>query len=304
MPGVGIGATVNLDKLTVKDFDKFYYDSYLRPDPEYTKIFNVNTGKANYYRAAVVTGFGALQDMSEGQAIPYEVIKQGNEKTIRYTNIGLACAITRNMREDDISGVIVKIPGMMGEAMAYTCELKAWDVLNTGFVTTYRTAMQDSKALFSATHTLVDSGTAYSNLGTAGSLSETTLQALMDCLESNVTEKNIPAPIKPVTLIVPVALRWVAERLMLTELKVGSMDNDINTIKGKLNFMVGHYLTSTTAYFVAADKANHDLQFIWKRKQTTQAQDDFGTDSWLYKVTARLTADFFDYRGVAGNAGA
>lgn len=313
MAGGGIGTTVNFSQLTIKDFDDIFYDTYTRPTPEYTELFNVKNADANYWRQGQISGFGAMQDMDEGAAIPYDIMKQGNEKTIKYKNIGLAVQITQMMREDDRTGLIAKVPEMMAKSLLYTCELKAWDVINAGFVTTTRTGL-DSAALFSASHTLVDSSTAYSNLGTAGSLSETTLLALCDCLEYNVNERNIPCPLQPKVLWVPKELRWVAERLMLTERKVGVMDNDVNPVgpkgevlgprPGKLQFMVGHYMTSSTAYFVAADKSDHDLEFVWRRKLQTKAQDDFNTESWLYKITARLTADFFDYRGVAGNAGA
>ena len=297
------GATTNLNQLTIKDFDKIFYDNYLRPPTEYTQFLNVNTGNANYQRVGQVGGFGALVDISEGEAIPYDMIKQGNEKTIKYTNIALAAQVTENMREDDITGIIAQIPAMMAKSMLYTCELKGIDLLNSGFVTTTRAGL-DTKALFSAAHTLVDSATAGVNLTTAASLSETSLQALMDTMEGCLNEKGIPIPIQPKVLIIPVALRWVAERLLLSELRPGTTDNDVNVLKGKLRFMVNHYLTSTTAYFLAADKSEHDLQLIFRRKLKTASQDDFNTGSWLYKVTARLTADFFDWRGCAGNAGA
>lgn len=305
MPGPGILSTVNPNQLTIKDFDKIYYDSYLRTPPEYTSFVNVLNGKANYYRAGQIGGFGSIPDMDEGDAISATSLKQGNEKTIKYTNIGVQVQVTQNAREDDNSGLIAKIPEMLGKSMLYTCELKSADLLNAGFVTTTRVGL-DTKALFSATHTLVDpSGTAtMSNLGTAGSLSETTLLELLDLLENTVNENGIPVPVNPEVLIIPVGLRWVAERLIGSELRPGSMDNDVNVIKGKLRFMVSHFLTSTAAYFVSAAKENQDLQYVWRRKQQTQAQDDFNTGSWMYKITARVTADFFDYRGIVGNAGA
>jgi len=303
MPGPGILSTVNPNQLTIKDFDKIYYDSYLRTRPEYTSFVNVHNGNANYYRAGQIGGFGSIPDMDEGDAIAATSFKQGNEKTIKYTNIGVQVQVTENAREDDRSGQLAKIPEMLGKSMLYTCELKSADLLNSGFVTTTRAGL-DSVALFSSSHVLVDSAAGYDNLGTAGSLSETTLLELMDLLENTVTENGIPAPMVPELLIVPVGLRWIAERLLMSELRPGSMDNDTNVIKGKLRFMVSHFLTSTTAYFLRASLADTDLQYVWRRKQKTQAQDDFNTGSWMYKITARVTADFFDYRGWAANAGA
>ena len=314
MGGGGVGTTVNLSQLTIKDFDDIFYDTYTRPTPEYTEFCNVKTADANYWRQGQIGGFGAMYDMDEGDIIKYDVMKQGNEKTIKYQNIGLAVQITQMMREDDRSGIIAKIPELMAKSLLYTCELKGADVLNNGFVTTKRVGL-DTLALFSASHTLVDSASTFSNLGTAGSLSETTLLELCDDFEAFVNEKGIPTPVKPVLLVIPKELMRVADRLFLTEKKLGVNDNDVNLIgpKGqvsaaqgttKIQYIVDHYLTSTTAFFVAADKADHDLRFIWRRKMQTKAQDDFNTESWLYKITARLTADFFQSRGIAANAGA
>jgi hypothetical protein len=314
MAGGGVGATVNLSQLTIKDFDDIFYDSYTRTPPEYVDLLNVKTADANYFRQGQIGGFGAMYDMDEGDAITYDIIKQGNEKTIKYTNIALAVQITQNMREDDNTGLVARVPEMMGKSLLYTCELKAWDILNNGFVTTKRVGL-DTKALFSASHTNVDSATTYSNLGTAASFSETVYLALCDCLENNVNERNIPCPLQPDVLWIPKDLRWVAERLQLTERKVGSMDNDVNLMgpkggiigpggTGKFQFKVSHFLTSATAVFLAAKKEDHDLRFIWRRKLATKAQDDFNTESWLYKISARLTVDFFDHRGIAANAGA
>ncbi len=306
MPGPGIHSTVYPNILTVKDFDKIYYDSYLRTRPEYTQWCNVLTGNASYFRAGQIAGFGLIPDIDEGGAITATSLKQGSEKTIKYTNVAVQIQVTKNMQEDDKSGLIAKLPEMLGKSMLYTCETKAADLLNSGFVTTVRTGI-DGAALFSS-HTLIDpvgSSLTYSNLGTAASLSETSLLALMDIMENMVNQNGIPAPVRPKVLIVPVALRWIAERLITSELRPGTMDNDPNVIKNHgLSFMVSHFLTSSTAYFLLPDKADHDLQFVWRRKQQTQAQDDFNTDSWMYKITARMTADFFDHLGVAGNAGA
>jgi hypothetical protein len=304
MAGPGILSTVNPNQLTNKDFDKIYFDSYLRTPPEYTQFVNVETGKANYFRAGQMGGLGSIPDIDEGDSIPATSFKQGNEKTIRYTNIGVQVQITENAGEDDRTGYLKKIPEMLGKSMLYTVEMKAADLLNSGFVTTTRAGL-DSVALFSNSHVLVDSGAGYDNLGTAGSLSETTLIELMDLFESCVQENGIPTPIRPEVLIIPYGLRWIAERLSMSELRPDSMDNDVNVLKGKFRFMVNHFLTSTTAYFLLGSKADHDLQFVWRRKQKTYGnQDDWNTGSQMFKITARVTADFFDYRGTAANAGA
>ena len=138
----------------------------------------------------------------------------------------------------------------LGKSAAYTLELEFWDLFNNGFVNTYNAAL-DTYALFYDSHTYINyPGNTFDNNGTAGSLSETTFQAMLDYFETVKNERGIPVKAIPSLLIIPYNLRWVAERLLLSELRPGTGDNDINVFKGKVRYMVSHYLTSSTAYFM------------------------------------------------------
>jgi hypothetical protein len=241
-------------------------------------------------------------DRSEGETLSYDIIKQGNTKTVYFTNIALGVLITRNLYDDDRTGIFKRIPAELAKSAAYTKELKAWDLLNSGFVTTTRVGL-DNLALFSNSHTRLDYGTAGSNTpASAGALSETTLQAALDSFDALTNERGMPIQVIPDTLVIPYQLRPTAERLLQSTLRPGYADNDVNTLKGKLRIVVSHFLTSSTAWFVMSK--DHDLRFIWRKPVAVASEDDFDTDGAKFKTTGRMTCDFFNWIGTHGNSGA
>lgn len=299
----GIGVTGGFANFFSKDFNKIFYDEYMRRTGEHKAIVKFSTADGNFIKEGDASPLGGLVDRADGDVLSYDIIKQGNTKTVYFTNIALGVLVTRNLYDDDRTGILRRIPGELAKSAAYTKELKAWDLLNSGFVTTYRAGL-DSAALFSTSHTRLDYGTAGSNRSSSdGALSETTLQAALDSFDALTNEKGMPIEVIPDTLVIPYNLRPTAERLLESTLRPGYADNDVNVLKGKLKIVVSHYLTSTTAWFVMSSR-DHDLRMIWRKPIATAAEDDFDTDGVKVKVTGRMTCDFFNWIGCYGNAGA
>lgn len=292
--------TGSFSKLLAKDFEKIFFDEYMRKEPQWNAVAKVETMSDAWIKEGEVYPLTKLQEMHEGQEIRFESLKQGNEKTIYPKNFGLGVQMTRNMYDDDRTGIMKKVMAELGKVAAYSTELEFWDLLNSGFVTTYRTAI-DGKALFDDAHT-TNAGNTIDNDAT-GSLSTTTLQAAYNYFENLVNESGVPIRMMPKKLIIPPALRWKAEELMLSEYNPENANSQYNTTKGMgLEYMVVNYLTSTTAWFVLAEE--HDLRFLWRKKPAFESTDDFNTGNALYKATARYVADFVHYRGCYGNTGA
>ena len=121
-------------------------------------------------------------------------------------------------------------------------------------------------------------------------------------IEGIKNDNNVKIMFTPKILLIPPELRWKAKLLLKTELKVGSMDNDINVLKDEgLSYIVCHWMTSTTAWFVLAD--DHDLRLMWRDNVEFEAGDDFNTKSALYTSTFRLAVEFWDWRGTYGSPG-
>lgn len=300
---VGVMNTGAFSQLVSRDFRHVFFDEYTRQPSEYEKVANVSSMDGAYIREGQMAGLSALQSLGEGEPVSYDSFIQGNEKTVRPTDFALGVAITRNMYDDDRTGYMKKAFAELGKAAAYTRELKFWDLLNAGFVTTTRTGI-DSAALL-ASHTLLDGSTYANYASSSASLSMTTLQAMMNRFELTPNERSIPIKIKPKLLIVPPALRWKAEMLLKSEYNPENANNEKNYSEiTDLQYMVCHYLTSTTAWFMVGQKSDHDLRFIWRKQLQLQSTDDFDTRTAKFMAVMRFQTTFFGWRGVDGNAGA
>lgn len=287
-----------------RDFKKIFFDEYAKQPTEYTAVFNVQNMDGAYDRYGQVTGLGSLYKIAEGETVPQESFVQGNEKLIYPEDFGLALAITENMYDDDKTGIMKKGFQELGKAAALTKELICWDLLNSGFVTTKRVGI-DGGALF-ATHNLIGGGT-YSNVAGAGlALSNTSLQAAFNVFEKMVNEKGKPTPIKPAVLVVPPELRFAAETYLKNEYNPEASISHLTNVVGNkgVTFMVSHYLTSSTAWFLLAEKSAHDLNFFVRKPLALKQWDEPSKRIAVFQATMRCTADFVNWYGTYGNAGA
>jgi hypothetical protein len=292
----------SISNALARDVSKFFFDEYPRQDAEHSKIAKFHTADGNYEKHGVASGIGALVDTPEGEPLTWHTYKQGSTKTVYFTPVALGVQVTEIAMEDDRQGITKQIGSQLAKGAAYMKELKFWDLFNSGFVTTTRVGI-DGKALFSAAHTRIDYATAGNNTATAAALAESTLTAAIDTFEALTNEKGIPIKVKPKYLVIPWQLKWVAKRLLLSELRPGYADNDVNVLKEEgIQYIVVHYLTSSTAWFLVAD--DHDLNFIWRRQLALKTGDDLNTGNALFKLSGRLTCDFWDWVGIYGNAGA
>ena len=290
-------------QLILKDYKQIFDDSYAKQAEEYTAFCNVKTMDSSYDRYGQITGLGSLYKIAEGESVPQESFTQGNEKFIYPEDYGLALAITEDMYEDDKTGIMKKGFQELGKSAAYTKELLCWDLLNSGFVTSVRVGI-DGGALFS-NHTLIGGGT-YSNTAGAAALSNTSLQAAYNVFDKMVNEKGVPTPIKPSLLICPPEKRFLAETYLKNEYDPEeTISGIINTVGNKgVSFMVSHYLTSTTAWFLLTDKANHDLNFFVRKPIALKNFDEPRKRIAVFQATMRCTADFVNWYGTYGNSGA
>ncbi len=298
----GIMVSGSISNALSRDISKFFFDEYVRQDSEHDKLAKFHTADGNYEKRGIASGLGGLVDTPEGEPLTWKTYKQGSTKTVYFTPIALGVQVTEVAYDDDRQGIVRQIPSQLAKGAAYTKEVKFWDLLNSGFVSTTRVGI-DGVALFSTAHTRIDYATAGVNTTTAAALSESTLTAAIDTFEALTNDVGIPIKVIPKILIIPWQLKWVAKRLLLSELRPGYSDNDVNVLKDEgIRYMVVHYLTSSTAWFLAAD--DHDLNFIWRKKISMKTGDDLNTGNALFKLSGRMTCDFWDWVGIFGNQGA
>jgi hypothetical protein len=188
--------------------------------------------------------------------------------------------------------------------MAYTKQVRAASVLNTGFTAA---TGGDGQPLFSTAHPLVSGGTNSNEPAVPADLNETSLEAAVIQISLWTDERGLLIAAKPRKLIVPPALQFVATRLLETELRVGTADNDINAIKNNGSipegYTINHYLTDTNAWFLCTDVPNGMKHFVRTPLQNSM-DGDFDTGNVRYKARERYSFGFSDPLGMFGSPGA
>jgi hypothetical protein len=189
--------------------------------------------------------------------------------------------------------------------MSYTKQVKAANVLNNGFSSAY--AGGDGVSLFNASHPLVSGGTNSNTPAVAADLNETSLESAVIQIAAWTDERGLLIAAKPSKLIVPPALMFVATRLLETELRVGTTDNDINALKNNGSipggYTVNHFLTDNNAWFLTTDVPN-GMKHFERMPLATSMDGDFDTGNVRYKARERYSFGWSDPLGMFGSPGA
>jgi hypothetical protein len=274
---------------------------------QHKEIYETETSERSFEEETKLSGFSAAPVKNEGSSLAYDNAQEAF--TARYTHetIALGFSLTEEAIEDNLydslSGRYTKA---LARAMAYTKQVKAAAVLNNGF-TGGAFAGGDGVALFATNHPLVSGGTNSNTQATPADLNETSLEAAVIQIAAWTDERGLLIAAKPKKLIVPPALQFVATRLLETQLRVGTTDNDINAIvnNGSIpdGYTVNNYLTDNNAYFLTTDVPNGMKHFV--RTPLSNSMDgDFDTGNVRYKSRERYSFGFSDPLGMFGSQGA
>jgi phage major head subunit gpT-like protein len=189
--------------------------------------------------------------------------------------------------------------------MAYTKQVKAANVINNGFTAGYTGG--DSKTLFATDHPLISGGVNSNTPSTQSDLNETSLENAVIQIAAWTDERGLLIAAKPRKLIVPPALQFVATRLLETELRVGTADNDINAIKNNGSipegYTVNHFLTDSNGWYLTTDVPNGMKHFV-RTPMSTGMDGDFDTGNVRYKARERYSFGYSDPLGMFGSSGA
>ena len=294
---------------------KVYLSTLENIAKEFRQIFNIipeepgHGAGLNFFEDLRVASLGTFQQKPQGQSILYDLPQE--ETKVRYTpyTFGLGYRITEEMQEDELYGLVERLTTELGMAAMHQMEVQAFRILNGAFGTTgggtgFTVAGFNSEALISTSHALVRGGTSANRAATDLDLGITSLEAAIDKFETNVNESNMPVPLKPALLLVPPALKWVARELTESELKPYTGNNEVNPLGGEgLQYMLYHYGSSTSNWFLLSPKMQHDMN-VWIRRQPRfQVGDDFDTGDAKAKGTFRMAQGHGDWRGIFGSQG-
>ena len=283
---------------------------YARYGEEHREIYETETSERSFEEETKLSGFGAAPVKNEGAAMAYDNAQEAF--TARYTHetIAMGFAITEEAIEDNLyDSLSARYTKALARGMAYTKQVKAANVLNNGFNGAYPGG--DGVSLFGVNsggsrvgHPLVSGGVNYNSPATATDLNETAIENAAIQIAAWTDERGLLIAAKIRKLVIPPALMFTAKRLLDTELRVATADNDINAIKAMgtvpEGYTVNHWLTDTNNWFLLTDVPN-GLKHFERMPMSTSMDGDFDTGNVRYKARERYSFGWSDPLGIWGS---
>ena len=288
---------------------------YQRYGEEHKEIYETETSERSFEEETKLSGFGSAPVKGEGSAIAYDNAQEAWTARYNHETIALGFSLSEEAVEDNLYDTLsARYTKALARSMANTKQVKAANVLNNGFDTTGTYLGGDDRTLFGynsagslVNHPLVNGGTNSNTQSTAADLNETSLENAVIQIAAWTDERGLLIAAKPRKLIIPPALQFVATRLLETEQRVGTADNDINAIKSNgaipEGYAINHFLTDADAYFLTTDVPN-GMKHFTRTPLTTSMDGDFDTGNVRYKARERYSFGWSDPLGMWGSPGA
>ena len=277
---------------------------YNRYDNEHAEFYDIETSDRAFEEEVMLSGFGNAAVKAEGQGVTFD---SANETfTARYTNetIALAFSITEEAIEDNLYDRLAsRYTKALARSMSNTKQVKAANVLNNAFNSSF--AGGDGKELCATDHPIV-AGTFRNELSTSADLNETSLEQSLIDIAAFTDERGLKIAARGIKMIIPTELQFTADRLLKSQGRTGTADNDINAIASMgmipQGYTVNHFLTDTDAFFIKTDVPNGMKMFV-RSPIKTAMEGDFTTGNVRYKARERYSFGFSDPRGMFGSPG-
>jgi|TARA_R110000796_G_scaffold24394_3_gene69545 hypothetical protein len=271
------------------------------------EIFVTESSDRAFEEEVMLGGFGEASVKPEGQGVAYDNAQE--TYTARYTHetIALAFAITEEAIEDNLYDRLAsRYTKALARSMASTKNVKGANILNNGFAGAGNPTYGDGTVLLNAAHPTL-SGNQSNILTVAADLNETSLEASLIQIAATLDERGLKVAAQARRLVIPSELQFTADRLMKSQGRVSTADNDINAIKNMgmvpEGYIVNNYLTDTDAFFLITDVPN-GMKHFDRAPLKTSMEGDFDTGNVRYKARERYSFGVSDWRGIFGTNGA
>ena len=276
---------------------------YARYGEEHKEVYETEKSERSFEEETKLSGFSAAPVKAEGTAISYDNAQEAFTARYNHETIALGFSITEEAIEDNLyDSLSARYTKGLARAMAYTKQVKAAAVLNNAYNAAY--VGGDGVSLLNSAHPLVNGGTNANTPSTAADLNETSLENAVIQIAAWTDERGLLIAARPKKLIVPPALMFVATRLLDTELRVGTNNNDINALKNNGSvpegYTVNHFLTATNAWFLTTDVPN-GLKHFERTPLKNSMDGDFDTGNVRYKSRERYSFGWSDPLGIYGS---
>ena len=281
---------------------------YKRYDNESSEIYVTESSDRAFEEEVMLSGFANADVKAEGQGVSYDQAQE--TYTARYTmeTIALAFAITEEAIEDNLYDRLAsRYTKALARSMSNAKEVKGAAPLNNGLpsVATFKTG--DAKALFTTNHPTVSGTVVKNTLTTQADLNETSLEQSLIDIAAFTDERGLRIAAKGVKMIIPSANQFNAERLMKSQGRTQTADNDINAINSMgmipQGYRVNNFLTDSDSWYIITDVPN-GMKMFSRTPLSTSMEGDFDTGNVRYKARERYSFGCSDYRGIYGVEGA
>lgn len=285
--------------------NEWFQLAYNKHGAEYTELFDTYPSSKAFEEDVGVVGLGLASVVADGAAVPFDGMEQSFRARYEMVKYGLGFIITDEAIEDDQYLLIARMKAeALGFSMSQTKERVAANVYNRAFNSSY-TGL-DGLEMCSTAHLNKSGGTFANELTTAADLSNASLEQAAIDIAKMTNDRGLNIAIRPMSLIIPVDLQFVAERILMSPLEPGNSNNDVNAVKSSgiiPKIVMNHYLTDADAWFIRTDCPS-GLKHFERRADTFSEDNEFTTDNLRYKATARYAFGWTDPRGIFASPGA
>ena len=280
---------------------------YKQYENQHAEIYTTESSDRAFEEEVMLSGFASAQVKAEGSGVAFDNAQE--TFTARYTHetVALAFSITEEAIEDNLYDRLAsRYTKALARSMAQTKQVKAVNPLIQGLPTTNNYNSGDGVSLFNTAHPTI-AGTVANTLAVQADLNETSLEQSLIDIAAMTDERGLKIAAKGMKMIIPSALQFTAERLMKSDKRVGTADNDTNAVRSMgmipQGYVVNNFLTDSDAYYIITDVPN-GMKFFQRAAIKTAMEGDFDTGNVRYKARERYSFGVSDFRGIFGVEGA
>ena len=277
---------------------------YNRYENQHAEIYTTESSDRAFEEEVMLSGFAQAQVKPEGSGVAFDNAQETYTARYQHETVALAFSITEEAIEDNLYDQLSsRYTKALARSMANTKQVKAVNPLINGFGTF---TSGDGSALFATNHPTI-SGTVSNTLAVAADLNETSLEQSLIDIAALTDERGLKIAARGVKMIIPSELQFTAERLMKSQGRVGTADNDINAIVSMgmvpQGYRVNNFLTDPDAFYIITDVPN-GMKYFDRAAIKTAMEGDFDTGNVRYKARERYSFGVSDFRGIFASPGA
>jgi hypothetical protein len=293
----------SIAELLAPDLREVYIETGKERPKEYPLVANVQDMEWNPITDFQVSGLGSMPEKPEGTQFTFDEIITGGSRSYTATPYGLAVEVTWEAWRDELYGIMQEMIRCLSRAGRNREEVSFWSVLNNAFSTSY-TGFTASESLCSTAHTGLDGESRANRPSPDVGFSITGIQNSVLRFEDMTDERDLPRLMSPTMAVITSANKFVAREIFGSGGKPYTAQNEINALVDEdLSFMVAHYITTSTYWFLLAAKGTHDLNFFWRDQPIFDMFDDPLTKNAVATAYQRHTQGYGSWRGVDGSTG-